>query len=337
MHCLKIKSKICDYSLEFVDSIEQILDVTNAQNTITFIDHNVASLYPEINNPDFISVVCDEGVKTLGGAEIILTELIKRKANTKTRLVAIGGGILQDLIGYCASIYCRGIEYVLIPTTLLAQADSCIGGKTSINYGNRKNILGTFFPPSKILIYPNFTRTLSIRDYISGMGEIYKFHILQAKMPQFDAAGSVGDMIFDGLYYKADIISRDEFDRGERKFLNFGHTFGHALETASKHEIPHGIAVILGSMIAVSVSKRLGFNVPDYDLILQRGVELVRLSSIRLKREWFEYEELSEIIKSDKKNNGNMTMVLINETPLLTDIKDRSILPPILEEVYESI
>ena len=337
MHSLRIKSKICDYTVEFVDSIEQILNVTNAQNTITFIDHNVASLYPEINKSDFVSVVCDEEAKTLAGAEVILNELIRRKANSKTKLVAIGGGILQDLIGYCASIYCRGIEYVLIPTTLLAQADSCIGGKTSINHGNRKNILGTFFPPSKILIYTNFTRTLTIRDYISGLGEVYKFHILQAKMPQFDSRGSVGEMIFDGLCYKADIISRDEFDKGERKFLNFGHTFGHALETISNHEIPHGIAVIVGSMIAVTVSKRLGYSVPNYDLIMQRGVELIRLSSIRVKREWFEYEELSEIIKSDKKSNGNLTMVLINETPFLTDIKDRSILPQILEEIHESI
>lgn len=337
MHSLRINSKICDYTLEFVDSIEQILNVTNSQNTITFIDNNVASLYPDINNSDFVSVVCDEEVKTLAGAEVILNELIRRKANSKTKLVAIGGGILQDLIGYCASIYCRGIEYVLIPTTLLAQADSCIGGKTSINHGNRKNILGTFFPPSKILIYTNFTRTLTIRDYISGLGEVYKFHILQAKMPQFDARGSVGDMVFDGLCYKADIISRDEFDKGERKFLNFGHTFGHALETISNHEIPHGIAVILGSMIAVTVSKRLGYSVPNYDLIMQRGVELIRLSSIRLKREWFECEELSEIIKSDKKSNGNLTMVLINDTPFLTDIKDRSILPQILEEIHESI
>ena len=99
MHSLRIKSKICDYTLEFVDSIEQILNVTNTQNTITFIDNNIASLYPEINNSDFVSVVCDEEVKTLAGAEVILNELIRRKANSKTKLVAIGGGILQDLIG----------------------------------------------------------------------------------------------------------------------------------------------------------------------------------------------------------------------------------------------
>ena len=337
MHSLTIKSKMGDYAVEFVDSIARVVEETRHPNTITFIDHNVAALYPEINNKDFVSVVCDEDAKTLQGTQTILSELVRRKANTKTKLVVIGGGILQDLIGYCASIYCRGIEYTLVPTTLLAQADSCIGGKTSINYGSRKNILGTFFPPSKILIDTNFTRTLTVKDYISGLGEVYKFHILQAKMGQFDLNGSVQEMVCDGLCYKADIISRDEFDKGERRFLNFGHTFGHALEAVSQHQIPHGIAVILGSMIAVTVSKRLGCSVPDYELTMEKGAELVRLSTTELKKEWFSYESLSEIIKSDKKSNGNLTMVLINETPFLTDITDKSILPQILEEIHASI
>jgi 3-dehydroquinate synthase len=337
MHSLRIKSKIADYTVQFVDRVEEIVEETRSPNTITFIDHNVASLYPDINREDFVSVVCDEDVKTLQGTQVILNELVRRRANTKTKLVVIGGGILQDLVGYCASIYCRGIEYILVPTTLLAQADSCIGGKTSINYGNRKNILGTFFPPSKILIDTNFTRTLTVKDYISGLGEVYKFHILQAKMPLFDSSGSVQEMVFDGLRYKAEVISRDEFDRGERRFLNFGHTFGHALEAVSQHEIPHGIAVILGSMIAVTVSKKLGYTVPNYDLIMEKGIELVRLSSTELKKEWFQYEALSEIIKSDKKSNGNLTMVLINETPFLTDIMDKSILPQILEEIHASV
>ena len=337
MHSLKIGSRVNDYEVKFVNSTDEILEETRKPNTITFIDSNVASLYPQMNRSDFVRVFCNEDTKTIGGTHVILNQLVDRKANTKTKLVVIGGGILQDLIGYCASIYCRGIEYILVPTTLLAQADSCIGGKTSINYGTRKNILGTFFPPSKILIDTNFTKTLTRQDYISGLGEVYKFHILQGKMSQFDPDGSVKEMVFDGLCYKADIISRDEFDKGERRFLNFGHTFGHAFETISQHEIPHGIAVILGSMIAVTVSKRLGFSVPNYDLTMDMGRELIRLSSIQLKREWFDCDTLLEIIKSDKKSNGNLTMVLINETPFLTDIKDKTILPQILEEIHASI
>lgn len=337
MHSLKIKSNIMNYEVEFISSLETVLEYTTQRNTITFIDSNVAALYPEINRTDFINIVCNEDAKTLNGTEKVLDELIKKRANSKTKLIVIGGGVLQDLIGYCASIYCRGIEYLLVPTTLLSQADSCIGGKTSINYGNRKNILGTFYPPSKILIDTNFTRTLTVKDYISGLGEVYKFHILQNKICEFNIKGSVQDMVFDSLSYKADIISRDEYDKGERKFLNFGHTFGHALEIISNYEIPHGIAVILGSMIASNVSKTIGYNVPNYEIIMKSGIELVRLSSTKLKKEWFNCEALLEIIKSDKKSNGNLTMVLINETPLLTDITDKSILPKILGEVYESI
>jgi 3-dehydroquinate synthase len=337
MHSLKIVSKVKDYEVRFVNSHDHIIEETNKPNTITFIDSNVASLYPELNKEGFVPVFCNEDAKTIEGTHVVLNQLISRKANSKTKLVVIGGGILQDLIGYCASIYCRGIEYILVPTTLLAQADSCIGGKTSINYGSRKNILGTFFPPSKILIDTNFTKTLTRQDYISGLGEVYKFHILQAKMPRFDPNGSVEEMVLDGLRYKADIISRDEFDKGERRFLNFGHTFGHALETISQHEIPHGIAVILGSMIAVTVSKRLGHSVSDYDIIMDRGRELLGLSMIQLKPEWFDYDTLSEIIKSDKKSDGNLTMVLIDETPFLTNIKDKTILTKTLEEIHASI
>ena len=126
-----------------------------------------------------ISIISEESIKNLNGTQLIYDKLIERKANINSKVLVIGGGILQDLVGFCASTYCRGIEYILVPTTLLAQADSCVGGKTSLNLPNKKNILGTFYPPSRILIYSNFTKTLSELDLISGFGEIFKFHILQ--------------------------------------------------------------------------------------------------------------------------------------------------------------
>lgn len=337
MHCLKIKSKLKNYEVKFVDYRKDVLETVNDANVITFVDSTVSSLYKDLDHSNFIKVECNEEAKTFLGSQIILNELIKRKANISTKLIVIGGGVLQDLVGYCASIYCRGIDYILVPTTLLAQADSCVGGKTSINYGNRKNILGTFFPPSQILIDINFTKTLSKHDYISGLGEIYKFHILQGKVDEFNANGSVYEMVLDSLKYKSEIISEDEFDKDKRRFLNFGHTFGHALEAISNYNIPHGLAVILGSMIAVTLSKRLGYEIPQYEMIIKKGIQLFRSSSVSLKEEWFIYEKLKEIIKSDKKSKGNLTMVLIDKTPLLTDVTDDCIIPQILKEVYESI
>ena len=263
--------------------------------------------------------------------------LSKKKINIKTKLIVIGGGILQDLVGFCASIYARGIEYTLIPTTLLAQTDSCVGGKTSINYDSKKNLLGTFYPPKKIVICTEFLKTLTPLDYISGLGEIYKFHILQNQTDKFSPDSLVEPMILDGLKYKIDILTRDEFDKGERKFLNFGHTFGHAFESVSNNYIPHGVAVILGSMIAVKVSKKLGYKIPNYELILEKGLNLIKASKIPFNSDWFDLPPLLEIIKSDKKSTGKLTMVLISNKPFLKNIQDSTILTPILQSTYESI
>ena len=334
---LEVKSKINNYELFFLNSLDEIINETKQLNTITFIDKNVAELYPILNATNPIIVDCNEDIKSMDGSGLIFLHLVKQKANVNTKLVVIGGGILQDLIGFCASTYCRGIQYVLVPTTLLAQADSCVGGKTSLNFENKKNILGTFYPPSKILIYPEFINTLTNLDFISGLGEIYKFHILQNKILNFNIQENIKDMIYDGLEYKIDILSRDEFDKGERKFLNFGHTFGHALESTSSHQIPHGIAVIIGCMIAVNLSKRLGYGVSNYKEIINCGKTLIKKTNILFKREWFDFKLLMDIIKSDKKSTGKLTMVLINTRPILVDVTNIDEVKLVVDEIYESI
>jgi len=334
---LEIKSKISDYKLSFVDTIQEIEYYIDQPNTITFIDDNVNNLYPSLQRDNNIILTSSEAIKSYTGTARVLQNLTERRANIQTKLVVIGGGVLQDLIGFCASVYCRGIQYTLIPTTLLAQADSCVGGKTSINFVDRKNIIGTFYPPTDIIVYPKFTQTLSKLDYTSGLGEIFKFHILQNKILDFDPASSIESMIHDGLKYKIDILSRDEFDKGERKFLNFGHTFGHALESTSENIIPHGIAVIIGSMVAVMISKELGYNVSNYDSIIEKGISLIKNNNLTFKQEWFDLDLLLEIIKSDKKSTGKLTMVLINDKPFLENIENTNILIKVLNQIYEII
>ena len=302
---LEIQSKINNYSIHFIENLDVIQTLIDQPNTITFIDSNVSRLYPALHRETNIVVECTENVKTLDGTHSIFDNLIERKANIQTRLVVIGGGILQDLIGFCASTYCRGIQYDLVPTTLLSQADSCLGGKTSINVKGKKNILGTFYPPNNIYICTKFLKTLSTLDYCSGLGEVYKFHILENRINQFNIDGDITDMIYRGLLFKGDILSRDEFDKGERKYLNFGHTFGHALESTSENIIPHGIAVIIGSMIAVMISKELGYNVSNYDSIIEKGISLIKSNNLSFKQEWFDLDSLLEIIKSDKKVQVN--------------------------------
>ena len=334
---LEIQSKISNYSIHFIENLDIIQTLIDQPNTITFIDSNVSRLYPVLYRESNIVVECTENVKTLDGTHSIFDNLIERKANIQTRLVVIGGGILQDLIGFCASTYCRGIQYDLVPTTLLSQADSCLGGKTSINVKGKKNILGTFYPPNNIYICTEFLKTLSTLDYCSGLGEVYKFHILENRIDQFNIDGDITDMIYRGLLFKGDILSRDEFDKGERKYLNFGHTFGHALETTSQNNLPHGIAVILGSMIASRIASKLEYKVPNYNQLLEKGIELINKANVKLEQSWFDLESLLEIVKSDKKSTGKLTMVLSTDHNFLQDIEDIKIIKQALQETYESI
>lgn len=334
---LKIKSQVSDYTLRFVDSLDQIQNIIDREGIITIIDSNVNRKYPTLQRESNIIIDAVEDAKTLRGVDTLIHKLRKSKANIKTTLLVIGGGILQDLVGFCASIYSRGIDYVLVPTTLLAQTDSCVGGKTSINHDSAKNLLGTFYPPKEIIIYTKFLETLYKSDYLSGMGEIYKFHILQNKIKDFNVEGSVGPMILDGLKYKVDILARDEFDKGERRFLNYGHTFGHALESTSTHRIPHGLAVVLGCMIATRIAKKIGYEVQDYDVILTKGIDLIHSSKLHLQPEWFDLNGLLQIVKSDKKSTGQLTMVLVSDKPNLVIVENLSIVEEALKETYESI
>lgn len=334
---LIIPSKLNPYNLTLTLELKEIECYIDNENTITIIDSNVNKLYPSLRRDTNIVLECNENLKTLEGVNHLILILSKLKININTKLIVIGGGILQDLVGFCSSIYARGIEYILIPTTLLAQADSCIGGKTSINFENKKNLLGTFYPPSNIIICTEFLKTLSNLDYISGLGEIYKFYLLQNKISEFEPDFFIDSMIRNSLEYKVGILVKDEFDKKERKFLNFGHTFGHALESVSNHHIPHGIAVILGSMISLRISNELGYKIPNYDLSLKKGIDLVRSSQIKLFSEWFDLNSLLEIIKSDKKSTGNLTMVLMSDGPFMLDIKNYSVLNKVLKATYESI
>lgn len=334
---LTIESKLNSYSVEFVDTLEQILDITKLDNTITIIDKNICELYPKLSNESFIKFDCVEDNKNLDGVQLILDELISRNSKITTTLVVIGGGIMQDVAGYCASIYCRGINYILVPTTLLSQVDSCIGGKTSINYKKKKNILGTFYPPEKILICTEFLKTLRHLDYLSGWGEIFKFQILQNKKFDYYNNIDIDTIIFDGLSFKNSILLLDEFDKKERKYLNFGHTFGHALESVSNYAIPHGIAVIIGSIISLKISHKYNFSVDKYDNYLTSGIDLIKKCELSLNEDWFKLENLLPFIKSDKKNTGDINMVLINTIPIVQKIDDMNLLKECVNEVYESI
>lgn len=334
---LNVNSKFRNYKINFYTNSDILNSYIDTPNTIVVLDKNIKILYPELSRDSSVVIDCNENAKTLNGAEALLRIFIEKKVNIKTKLLVIGGGILQDLVGFCASIYCRGIDYTLVPTTLLAQTDSCVGGKTSINFFDKKNILGTFYPPEEIIICTDFLKTLHNTDLLSGLGEIYKFHILQNKIESFNITGDYNNMIYESLKYKIDILSRDEFDKGERKFLNYGHTFGHALESTSKYEIPHGLAVVIGCMIATKTAQKLGYKTNNLDIVFSKGVQLIQKSKINFKKLWFDVDALLAAAKSDKKSTGKITMVLVDKKPFLENIEKLDILDNAIKEVYESI
>lgn len=329
---LKVKSKIKNYTIRFIENLNEINSLIKNKNNITIIDKNVNDLFFKKQPSDKIIIIeSEEQIKSLEHSIKILKLFCDLKINSKNTIVVIGGGILQDLIGFCASVYCRGIDYILIPTTLLSQTDSCAGGKTSINFNNKKNILGTFYPPKEILIYTNFIETLSILDLYSGIGEIYKFYILQSKIKKFpkdiSSTNVLKKIIYEELKFKISILHKDEFDKKERKFLNFGHTFAHALEISSEYKIPHGIAVIIGSMIAIEISNKLKNN-DSYEKILEIGKNLIFNSvNFKFEKKWFDFSKLLHIIKSDKKNTHCINMVLMTDNnPKLYEIDDITVL-----------
>ena len=211
-----------------------------------------------------IAITADEAAKSLDRMTELVIALRERGATRDATVVAVGGGVVQDAAAFVASVYMRGVPWVYVPTTLLSMTDSCIGGKSSINVGRYKNIVGTFHPPQRVLVDPDVAATLSAEQVAAGLCEAAK--ICLCRGPETIAAylalgatvrstpAQLAPVIELSLAAKKWFIETDEFDRAERLLLNFGHTFGHALEAASDFAVSHGIAVGLGMFAAIEMA-----------------------------------------------------------------------------------
>ncbi|MFM7291193.1 MAG: 3-dehydroquinate synthase [Planctomycetia bacterium] len=219
-----------------------------------------------------VSLEASEHAKSYGPLEQVFLDLLERNLKRSGTLVVIGGGVMQDAGCFIASVLSRGIRWVYIPTTLLAQADSCIGSKSSINIGAYKNQIGTFYPPHRVLLVPEVLRTLPYDELRSGLGEVIKLQLLASeagfeelmrdlegfeRLLVEDRERLLATWVRRSMDVKQPVIEADEFDRGQRLLLNYGHTFGHAYESTTAYGIPHGIAVILGMLTATVLSARL--------------------------------------------------------------------------------
>lgn len=217
-------------------------------DTVVICDAAVAALHSELRVD--MRLVATEATKALntGVAEVVAT-LQRCQATRNTTIVAIGGGIIQDTVGFAASVYKRGVPWIYVPTTLLAMCDSCIGGKVGVNHLGVKNLLGVFSNPTRVIVDTRFLATLPSREIANGTGEMLKFGVLGGPAYIDHICACKDDparLIKAGLSLKKAVIERDQFDRAERQSLNLGHTVGHALESGTDYAIPHGVAVAFG-------------------------------------------------------------------------------------------
>jgi len=270
---MRIQSHTGPYSVSFHEGFPLNLVETRENELHFLVDANVARLYisrlqPVLDHRNTIVIDATEENKSLQRTVPIFERLVQNNVRRDHTLVAIGGGIVQDITCFISSTLLRGVAWRFVPTTLLAQADSCIGSKSSINLGNTKNILGTFNPPRTVSIYTAFLDSLELKDIRSGVGEIIKVHAIAGAAAFDELAGDFGRLFDDrtvllryirsALRIKQPYIEEDEYDRGIRNIFNYGHSFGHAIESATNYAVPHGIAVTMGMQMANFIAVRRG-------------------------------------------------------------------------------
>ncbi|MCA1927801.1 MAG: 3-dehydroquinate synthase [Calditerrivibrio sp.] len=233
------------------------------------VDKNVKGLYPDLFSAETFLIEADEHNKRLPTVEEILKFLKYRNCLRGDIVLAIGGGIVGDIVGFASSIYMRGVKFIQVPTTLLSMVDSSVGGKTGVNLEDVKNLVGSFYQPEKVLIDTLFLDTLSDEEFYSGFAEVIKYSLI------FD--NELYKFLFDNhmeikkrdkkmlefiikrcCEIKASVVEEDEKEKGVRRLLNLGHTFGHAIEIDSDHKIKHGHAVAKGIYLETLFAKKYG-------------------------------------------------------------------------------
>ncbi len=306
---------------------EVINQLFSKSKAVIITDKNVWDLYGADflesfeNKPDFIILPAGEHTKSLEYAQTVFENLSERGLLRDGLLIALGGGVIGDLTGFVASVYLRGIPFVQIPTTLLAQVDSSVGGKTGVNIKNGKNLVGSFYQPSAVISDVNVLNTLPEREFACGMAEIIKYSMiwkgpLRDLLKEYDPAGKeAGEKLQEIIYVCCDIkrqvVEQDRFDTGLRMILNFGHTFGHAIENYySYSKYNHGEAVALGMVLACNLGIMLGITPESAKLEL---IDYLTRFNLPVT-DPVNVSDLIAAVFNDKKNTSDgINFVLVNK------------------------
>lgn len=325
-----------------------------ADRYVVITDSHVAALYGEVFlkelreagiEAEVIVFPAGEASKNITTVLIVVGRLLDLGVDRNAALLALGGGVVGDMTGFIASVFMRSLPYIQIPTTLMAQVDSSIGGKTAVDLPEGKNLLGTFYQPRGVFVDLKFLDTLPASEFNNGLAEIIKYGIIDD--PDFfrlleDGVGAVRKrdrgflerIITASCRIKKRIVEIDERDQGLRHILNFGHTIGHAIESESGYKIPHGSAVSVGMIAAARISEGL-YDFPSFDRVrIERLIEALDLPGHI--PEFIRTEGVLARLKWDKKKSGGMiNFVLLKKIgmPFVTAQVTESILREVIEEL----
>lgn len=320
--------------------------VTNEVVAPLYLEGVMAALKPFAP----IAIVLPDGEqhKTLSGLDPIFTRLLAERCGRDTTLVALGGGVIGDMVGFAAACYQRGVPFIQIPTTLLAQVDSSVGGKTGVNHPAGKNMIGAFHQPRCVIIDTNTLQTLPDQELSAGLAEVLKYGLIRDtrffEWLEQHMTGLLGrdqellaEAIEQSCRHKAEVVATDERETGARALLNLGHTFGHAIETGAGYGAwLHGEAVAVGTMMAADLSRRLGW-ISDADVA--RIGAVTRAARLPLKPPPMPRQRFLDLMAVDKKARaGRLRLVLLkaigeavvtDEVPpqALHDTLDRAVQP----------
>lgn len=302
----------------FDGSLKKLGQLADKKKTVILTDEHVFAAHQDkLKGWDVITLKPGEAFKIQATVDSVIETLIEMQADRQTTLVGIGGGVITDLTGYIASIYMRGIRFGFVPTSLLAMVDAAIGGKNGIDVGEYKNMVGVIRQPAFLLFDPSLLQTLPDTHWSDGFAEIIKHACIKDRSAFRTLEGTdlktiqqdkrlLSWLIQRNALLKTKVVVQDEFESGERKLLNFGHTLGHAIET--QYELSHGQSVSLGMVYASRLSEQfLGFNGTDRVIQLLEQYGLPTAAS-------FKMDKVLSILRMDKKRvSREMNYILLEK------------------------
>lgn len=335
---MQVHSNLRDYEVRFEENTDFIKELAALEPAVFIVDEKVLALYGStalagLPPQRVIVQPAREELKNLQTVCALYERIMSFAARKNLNLVSIGGGIIQDITGFVASTLYRGLRWHFVPTTLLAQVDSCIGAKTSLNFNQYKNLVGTFYPPQRIYIFPGFLPTLTECDFYSGVGEMAKLHIMNGEKDAREFVASLPEiasrkpdtllrLTAHCLEIKKGYIESDEFDAGRRNMLNYGHCFGHAIESATDFAVPHGQAVVLGMLLANREALKRGILKAETEEFVRKTI-LVPVLKSDISKLNIDVAAIIRAMGQDKKNVGKgLALVMLADGYQMVKITD---------------